>query len=78
MIEPVIDVRADKYNFGYRKGRNAHMAIGKLAKALQTKSLASRSLKHKKKNIFKKNYFSYTKFVIKCDIEDFFGSINHN
>jgi retron-type reverse transcriptase len=31
VLEPVIDVHADLYSFGYRKGRNAHQAIGELA-----------------------------------------------
>lgn len=34
VVEPVIDVHADKHSYGYRKGRNAHQAVGELARIL--------------------------------------------
>lgn len=65
VLEPIIDVHADNYSFGYRKGRNPHQAIGALSKLLA----------HKPNN--EKRYFVYSKFVINVDIKQFFDKVNH-
>ena len=72
VIEPIIDPHADKFSFGYRKGRNAHQAIGELTKVLYFKP-------YNKRINFKmerRRYFIHTKFVIQVYIEGFFDSVN--
>jgi retron-type reverse transcriptase len=71
VLEPIIDVYADIYSFGFRKGRNAHQAIGELASKLYTKPY----LKRKSKSNL---YFSYTKHVLLIDIEGFFDNVDHS
>jgi retron-type reverse transcriptase len=34
VLDPVLDVHIDVFNYGYRKGRNSHQAIGHLANEL--------------------------------------------
>ena len=70
VLEPVIDPHADSYSFGYRKGRNAHQAVGILSKLLAHKPEAS------KKNS-NKRYFVHSKFVINIDVTQFFDKVNH-
>ena len=70
VLEPVIDPHADCYSFGYRKGRNAHQAIGMLSKLLAHKPQAS------KKNLDKR-YFVHSKFVINIDVKQFFDKVSH-
>merc|ERR1712003_84315 len=70
VLEPIIDPHADYYSFGYRKGRNAHQAIGVLSKSLAHKPEAS------KKNS-NKRYFVHSKFVINIDVTQFFDKVNH-
>ena len=69
VLEPVIDPHADCYSFGYRKGRNAHQAIGMLSKLLAYKPQAS------KKNSDKR-YFVHSKFVINIDVKQFFDKVS--
>lgn len=70
LLEPIIDFSADLHSFGYRKGRNAHQAIGLLSKSLHYKP------KHSKKSI--KRYFVHTKYVINIDVKQFSEKVNHN
>ena len=70
VLEPIIDPHADCYSFGYRKGRNAHQAIGMLSKLLAHKPQAS------KKNSDKR-YFVHSKFVINIDVRQFFDKVSH-
>ena len=72
VLEPIIDPHADYYSFGYRKGRNAHQAIGVLSKSLGYKTKSSKE----KKNSGKK-YFVHSKFVINIDVKQFFDKVNH-
>jgi RNA-directed DNA polymerase len=65
ILEPIIDPYADYYNFGHRKGRNAHQAIGMLSKLLASRKNSS------------KRYFVHSKFVINMDIKQFFDKVNH-
>lgn len=70
VLEPVIDPHADCYSFGYRKGRNAHQAIGMLSKLLAHKPQASRKNSNKR-------YFVHSKFVINIDVKQFFDNVSH-
>lgn len=72
VLEPIIDPHADYHSFGYRKGRNAHQAIGVLSKSLGYKTKSAKE----KKNLDKK-YFVHSKFVINIDIKQFFDKVNH-
>ena len=69
ILEPIIDPHADYYSFGYRKGRNAHQAIGMLSKLLAYKPKALR------KN-FDKRYFVHSKFIINIDVKQFFDKVD--
>lgn len=44
VLEPIIDVYADKNSFGFRKGRNPHQAIGLLSKLLSVKPADRKSV----------------------------------
>lgn len=69
VLEPIIDVHADYYSFGYRKGRNPHQAIGVLSKMLMHKP------KHQRNS--NKRYFVHSKFVINIDVKQFFDKVSH-
>jgi len=69
VLEPTIDVHADYYSFGYRKGRNSHQTIGVLSKMLTHKP------KHQKNS--NKEYFVYSKFVINIGVKQFFDKVNY-
>jgi len=71
VLEPVIDPHADVYSYGYRKGRNAHQAIGELSKSLYVYPY----LRQKSEKTGR--YFSYSKFILQIDIEGFFDNVNH-
>ena len=71
VLEPVIDIYADNYSFGFRKGRNPHQAIGLLSKMLSLKPAHQR--RHGDKR-----YFMHSKYILKIDIERFFGKINRD
>jgi len=64
VLEPIIDVHADNNNFGFRKGRNPHQAIGLLSKLLGVKPAHQR--RHSDKR-----YFTHSKFILSIDIEIF-------
>lgn len=71
IIEPIIDVHADKCNFGFRKGRNPFQAIGFLSKLLNTRR------KLYKKIAITPRYFVYQKYILTIDVKKFFDSINY-
>lgn len=71
ILEPIIDVHADYCNFGYRKGRNLHQAIGLLSKLLLHKP------EHQRKKNLNRRYFVHTKFIININIKQFFNKVNH-
>jgi RNA-directed DNA polymerase len=73
VLEPIIDPHADYCSFGYRKGRNAHQAIGMLSKLLTYKPISSR--KNSKENSARR-YFVHRKFVINIDVKKIFDK-NH-
>jgi RNA-directed DNA polymerase len=72
VLEPVIDPHADYCSFGYRKGRNAHQAIGMLSKLLACKPKASR-----RNSGMSTRYFLHSKFVININVKRFFDRVNH-
>jgi len=74
VLNPIIDVHSDIYSFGYRRGRNAHQAIGELSKILYTKPINKR----KSSSDGKRRYFSRTKYVIITDIKCFFDTVDHS
>jgi RNA-directed DNA polymerase len=73
IIEPLIDPHADRYSFGFRKGRNPHQAIGILSKSLHSKAKSN-----KKPDDSSKSYFVHTKYVVNIDIERFFETVDHS
>jgi len=70
VLEPIIDQHADRYSFGYRKGRNAHQAIGMLSKLLAHKPKGSKKDSNKR-------YFVHSKFVLNIDVKQFFDKVSH-
>jgi len=73
IIEPIIDIHADNFSFGFRNGRNPHQAIGQLSKLLQIKPT---HLRVKTSN--DKRYFAHSKYILNIDIEKFFDKVNHD
>ena len=71
LIEPIIDPHADVYSFGFRRGRNAHQALGELSSILFKKPQLQRQ------TAVKRRYFSFTKHILCIDIDSFFDSVNH-
>lgn len=69
ILEPIIDPHADYYNFGYRKGRNAHQAIGTLSKLLTYPAKTPEKISNK-------TYFLHNKFIINIDVKHFFDKLN--
>jgi RNA-directed DNA polymerase len=70
ILEPIIDPHADYYSFGYRKGRNAHQAIGMLSKLLAYKPKALRKNSDTR-------YFVHSKFIVNIDVKQFFDKVDH-
>ena len=68
IIDPIFDPFCDVSNFGFRKGRSAHQAIG----------LVSKALHHKPTRKNKRTYFINTKHILKIDIEKFFENVDHS
>nr|YP_009040961.1 ORF622 [Tetraphis pellucida]AIB08452.1 ORF622 [Tetraphis pellucida] len=74
-IEPVTEPFADKYSFGYRRGKCAHMAVGEIASILDTRRERARKVRNEKREQDSKYFVS--KWVIDADIKAFFGRIFH-
>lgn len=70
VLDPVIDVHSDVLSFGFRKGRNAHQAIGELSRKLYTRPYLQRKTKAHR-------YFSHSKYILQFDIKGFFDNVNH-
>lgn len=68
VLEPIIDVHADFYSFGYKKGKNAHQAIGELTQILNTH--------HEQRRKSKKINFVHPGYVLNLNIKGFFNNIN--
>jgi retron-type reverse transcriptase len=71
IIEPIIDVYADKSSFGYRKGRNPHQVLGLLNNLLQVKFAHQKSSSSEQ-------YLIHRKYILNIHIEKFFDKINHD
>ena len=67
ILEPIIYQHSDFYSFGYRQGRNAHQAIGRLSKLLLHKPNANKKSSDKR-------YFAHSKFVINISVQSFFSN----
>ncbi len=75
-IELVTKPFVDRYSFGFRKGKCAHMVVGEIATILDTKTERVRKVCNNKKEQDSK-YFISTKWVIDVDIKAFFGQISY-
>jgi RNA-directed DNA polymerase len=74
-IEPVTEPFADKYSFGSRRGKCAHMAVGEIAYILDRRRQRVHKVSNNKIEQNSKNFVS--KWVIDADIKGFFGRIFH-
>lgn len=75
LLDPLIDIFSDNNSYGFRKGRNAHQAIGKIARQLYfTPSGGNRESVDLRKN---KQYVLNQKYIVKVDIREFFESVDH-
>ena len=72
LLDPIIEAASDDFSYGFRKGRNAHQAIGDLANHLRTKP----QLKRPKTG--SRRYFSHSKYVYSFDIKGFFNNVSHD
>jgi retron-type reverse transcriptase len=57
VLDPVIDVHSDRSSYGFRKGRNAHQAIGLVSSILSKQTT--------------KKYLVQDKYIIKINIKNF-------
>lgn len=64
VLDPIIDVHSDRSSYGFRNGRNAHQAIGRIASVLSKKTT--------------NKYIVQDKYILKFDIKNFFGSVSHD
>ena len=64
VLDPIIDVHSDRSSYGFRNGRNAHQAIGRIASILSKKTT--------------NKYIVQDKYILKFDIKNFFGSVSHD
>lgn len=71
VLEPIIDVYADNNNFGFRKGRTPHQAIGLLSKLLNVKEVHQRRLSGKR-------YLTHSKYILNISIKKFFDDVNRD
>jgi RNA-directed DNA polymerase len=74
-IEPVTEAFADKYSFGFRRGKCAHMAVGEIASILDTRGERVRKVRNKKREQDSKYFVS--KWMINASIKAFFSQIFH-
>jgi len=72
LLDPIIEAMSDDFSYGFRKGRNAHQAIGDLSNHLRTKP----QLKRPKSG--RRRYFSHSKYVYSLDIKGFFNNVSHD
>jgi RNA-directed DNA polymerase len=72
LLDPIIEAVSDDFSYGFRKGRNAHQAIGDLSNHLRTKP----QLKRPKSG--SSRYFSHSKYVYSLDIKGFFNKVSHD
>merc|ERR1712174_192138 len=73
LLNPIIDVHVDFYNFGYRKRRNLHQAVHILNKILILK------FKQKSTKNSSQNEFSYKhKYIVKLKIKNSFDNLISN
>jgi len=66
LLDPIVEALSDDFSYGFRKGRNAHQAIGDLSNHLRVKP----KLKRPKKDTSRR----HSKYVYSFDIQ----GINHS
>jgi RNA-directed DNA polymerase len=71
LLDPIVEASSDDFSYGFRKGRNAHQAIGDLSNYLRIKP------KLKRPNKRARRYFSHSKYVYCLDIKGFFDNVSH-
>lgn len=71
ILEPIIDVHADKHSYGFREGRKAHQAIGVLCKKLFVKP------RGQQRTYSKPRYFNPTKYVLNINVKRLFSNVSH-
>ena len=71
LLDPIVEADSDDFSYGFRKGRNAHQAIGDLSNHLRVKP----KLKRPKSGT--RRYFAHTKYVYSFDIKGFFDNVSH-
>jgi len=76
LIEPIIDVRADKHSFGYRERRNVSQALSQLSGILNQKLVRNRKTGNMLN--FSMDYNTSNKYLLKVDLKGFFQKDNHN
>jgi RNA-directed DNA polymerase len=72
LLDPIVEATSDDFSYGFRKGRNAHQAIGDLSNHLRTKP----HLKRPKTD--RRRYFSHSKYVYRLNIKGFFNNVSHD
>jgi len=72
LLDPIVEAVSDDFSYGFRKGRNAHQAIGDISNHLPIKP----KLKRPKKGA--RRYFSQTKYVYSLDIKGFYHNVSDN
>lgn len=69
ILEPIIDVHADNYSFGFRKGRHPHQAVGVLSKLLSVEPLYQ-------KYFTNKIDFTNIQYILNINLKNFCNIIN--
>ena len=72
LLDPIVDAASDDFSYGFRKGRNAHQAIGDLSNHLRIKP------HQKRPKMCSRHSFSHSKYVYSFDIKDFFNNVSND
>ncbi len=72
LLDPIVEAASDDFSYGFRKGRNAHQAIGDLSNHLRVKPQLKRP------KTVSRRYFSHSKYVYSLDIKGFFNNVSHD
>lgn len=74
LLDPIVEAASDDFSYGFRKGRNAHQAIGDLSNHLRIKPQPKRPRKDSQSH--RRRYFSH--YVYSLDIKGFFDNVSHD
>jgi len=72
LLDPIVEAKSDDFSYGFRKGRNAHQAIGDLSNHLRIKP------KLKRTKTDNRRYFIHSKYIYSLDIKGFFNNVSHD